>query len=412
MKKGRFTFVVIAVVVALVLLASVEAMWAVGNYRDLKASYVKQIESILDESVWQYTEGRMLSQGFSIGNIERFHTIVKDELRTAGIDTPFMVEVLSTTNADPILLMTMGGEGLGKERMTLEQRIVPIIMRLTVDDPHIGIMRSMRSMLILQVLSIVVLIATFLYMLRTLFRAKSIDNIRRDLTHNITHELKTPIAAAYAATDALVSIPALAENSQKRNEYLAMTLAELKRLDRMVEEVLRTSTEEAEMVELRLEECQLGTIIDEVVTTLDMKYSSRKVEWSIAVAEGLTVVADRFHLLSAISALVDNAIKYGGEQPRVSIEATTTEREVSIAIGDNGRGIAPSEQKRIFEKFYRISEGNRHDTHGYGLGLYYVRNIAKRHGGTIEVRSTRGEGSRFTLKLSRYGNKTGTYSRG
>ena len=117
MKQSRFTFVAVVVVVALVLLASVEAMWAVGNYRDLKANYRHQIESILDEAIWQYTEGRKLSQGFSIGPIDRFHTFVGYELRSAGISTHFMVEVLTTTNAEPIRLMSMGGESLGEERM-------------------------------------------------------------------------------------------------------------------------------------------------------------------------------------------------------------------------------------------------------------------------------------------------------
>ena len=402
MKQGRFTLVAVVVVVALVLLASVEAMWAVGNYRDLKANYRKQIESILDESIWQYTEGRRLSQGFSIGPIDRFYTFVSDELRSAGISTHFMVEVLSTTDAEPILLMSMGGESLGEERMVVEQRVTPIILRLTVDDPHIGIMRSMRSMLILQILSIVVLIVAFLYMLRTLFRAKSIDRIRRDLTHNITHELKTPIAAAYAATDALLQMPDLAEDSASRTDYLQMTLGELKRLDTMVEEVLRTSTEEFRNVELRREECRVADIAEEVRHTLDMKYKARGAEWSLSVDEDVVVVADRFHLLSALSALADNAIKYGGEPPRVAIEASTKRDMVAITVVDNGRGIPRREQKRIFEKFYRIGEGNRHTTRGYGLGLYYVKMIVERHGGKVVVSSSP-KGSRLTIKLPRYG---------
>ena len=394
--------VAVVVVVALVLLASVEAMWAVGNYRDLKTGYRKQIESILDESIWQYTNGRRLSEGFSIGPIDRFHTFVGYELRSAGISTHFMVEVLSTTDAEPILLMSMGGESLGKERMVVEQRVTPIILRLTVDDPHIGIMRSMRSMLILQILSIVVLIVAFLYMLRTLFRAKSIDRIRRDLTHNITHELKTPIAAAYAATDALLQMPDLAEDSASRTDYLQMTLGELKRLDTMVEEVLRTSTEEFRNVELRREECRVADIAEEVRHTLDMKYNDRGVEWSLSVDEDTIVVADRFHLLSALSALADNAIKYGGEPPRVAIEASTKRDMVAITVADNGRGIPRCEQKRIFEKFYRIGEGNRHTTRGYGLGLYYVKMIVERHGGKVVVSSSP-TGSRLTIKLPHYG---------
>ena len=135
---------------------------------------------------------------------------------------------------------------------------------------------------------------------------------------------------------------------------------------------------------------------------LDMKYKSRGVEWSLGVDEDMVVVADRFHLLSALSALADNAIKYGGEPPQVAIEASQKRDMVAITVADNGRGIARREQRRIFEKFYRIGEGNRHTTRGYGLGLYYVKMIVERHGGRVVVSSSR-EGSRLTIKLPRYG---------
>ena len=248
-----------------------------------------------------------------------------------------------------------------------------------------------------------VLTAAFGYLLHTLFRAKSLEQIRRDLTHNITHELKTPIAAAYAATDALRNSETIASDKTTRNEYLDMSLSALSRLGDMVEEILRTSTEEFEKHDLKIERCNAEDIVAEVRSTFDLKYQEREVEWRIDIPADIEIMADRMQMLSMLSALVDNAIKYCTSRPMVTISVLNTTNNTVIRIVDNGIGIAPSEQRRVFDKFYRISQGNRHDTKGYGLGLYYVRNIVERHGGTIHLHSTVGKGSEFEITLPIYG---------
>ena len=234
MKKSRFLVVTLTAILSLVLLASVEVVRSVSTYRDMSRSYLRQIESIMEEARYQYiTPTNTMS--FHMGSIDRLYAIVRDELRTAGIDTDLRVEVLSTSDLEPIVLMSRGGEALGEEQLSVERTIAPIILRLTVEDPHEAIMRNMRLMLLLQVGSILVIVLAFAWLLHTLYRAKQIEQIRRDLTHNITHELKTPIAAAYAATDALISIPQIAENREQLTEYLTLARSEIKHLDNMVE---------------------------------------------------------------------------------------------------------------------------------------------------------------------------------
>lgn len=267
-------------------------------------------------------------------------------------------------------------------------------------------MASMRWMLILQLLSIIILTLSFAYLLNTLFRAKSLEQIRRDLTHNITHELKTPIAAAYVATDAMRTSHVIADNEAMRNEYLDMSLASLKRLEYMVNEILRTSTEGFEERKLKLEQCTISDIVNEVYTTLNLKYSERNVNWVIDIPQSEVIVADRLYLTSAISALADNAIKYCPNKPLITIKLSSKRSTTTISISDNGVGIPNCERKRIFEKFYRISQGNRHDTKGYGLGLYYVKSIVEQHGGKISLKSTVGQGSTFEITLPTYGKAT------
>ena len=404
MKRSRFILISLLVILSLVLLITLETMWSVGNYRDMRHRYERQIESIIDEATYKYVDDRYAVSGaFSMGSIERLEGIVAEELRNAGVDTDFRVSVLVVIDGHAEELMSSRDEALGDDSIIVESVIEPIVLRLEVENPHSDIMESMMWVLLLQILSIVVLIAAFIYLTVTLFRAKSIERIRQDLTHNITHELKTPIAAAQAATEALRTMPTIVEDITLRNDYLDMTLDELRRLNSMVDEILRSSTERFTSAELRLEECDVQSVVERVKLSLDMRYKERGVEWHVDIATGCAVVADSFYLESAISALVDNAIKYSPNSPVVTITATTKRGYTYIRVEDNGVGIARREHRNIFEKFYRITSDNRYTTSGYGIGLYFVRGVVKRHGGRVELDSVLGRGSLFTIKLPRYG---------
>lgn len=402
MKKRSFTIVLLSGIFSLVLLAVVEVIWAVDTYRNMRDTYRNQIESIFEEATWQYVS-RHSNGNYTLPDISRLQTILQEELRTSGIGSHFTISVLVITDHASEPIWVINSEDIDERHIEFDKSLTPLTLRLAVDDPHSAIMASMRWMLILQLLSIVVLTAAFGYLLHTLFRAKSLEQIRRDLTHNITHELKTPIAAAYAATDALRNSETIASDKTTRNEYLDMSLSALSRLGDMVEEILRTSTEEFEKQNLKIERCNAEDIVAEVRSTFDLKYQEREVEWRIDIPADIEIMADRMQMLSMLSALVDNAIKYCTSRPMVTITVLNTTNNTVIRIVDNGIGIAPSEQRRVFDKFYRISQGNRHDTKGYGLGLYYVGNIVERHGGTIHLHSTVGKGSEFEITLPIYG---------
>ena len=404
MRRVNFKIAALVVVLSLVLLVTVEAIWAVRTYRNMRSNYELQICSILEEAAWKYATPSVSDNAhINIGNISRFNALVSEGLRTAGLSTEHRVEVLSTTDTEPIVLMAMGEIEPSSDVISVDKHLRPLILRLTVLDPHSAILGNMRRVLILQLLSVIVLIFAFVYLLHTLFRAKEVDRIRRDLTHNITHELKTPIASAYAATEALHTMPHIYNDPTARNEYLAIVLGELRRLNGMVEEILRSSTEEFTTAELRIEECDIRSIVETARLSLDLKYSSCRVTWEIDIDEGCSVAADSFHLQGAISAILDNAIKYSPDNPEVSLRATTNRGYTYISIKDNGIGIARSQQRAVFDRFYRITEGDSYSTSGYGLGLYYAHSIVKRHNGDITLDSTLGQGSCFTIKLPRYG---------
>lgn len=402
MKRGHFITILLLTLASLVLLTAVEVVWSVRSYRAMSEQYRQQVESIFEEASWRYAGMNVAHSNVDIGPIERFYALVGEQLRTSGIDTKYRVEVLTTTDAEPLLLMTMGDELATQRVVVVERRVVPIVLRLTVEDPHRQILASMRNMIISAVCATLLLVCVFVYLLRTLFRAKSLERIRRDLTHNITHELRTPIAAAQATTDLLRSMPEVADNRALREEYLQLTANELRRLGTLVDSILRSSLDDESPATLRLERCTLQGAVDEVFNTIRLKYSHRTPELIATIEPCIELWADRSSLSTILLNLVDNGVKYSEGVARVAISARCVGRNVEIVVEDCGIGIPRRDLGRIFDKFYRASTDHRHDTRGYGLGLYHVRNLVEAHGGTIAVSSREGRGTRITLTLESY----------
>ena len=403
MKRSRFISLFVLAILSLALLAVVEVVWSVRSYREMRDGYNNQIISIFDESMWRYAGNIEGSRNVTLGPLEGLYAIVSEQLRTSGIDTRYSVEMLLLVDGDPTLVSRHGDDTESLRKFSVEAQISSIIIRLVVEDPHTKILASMRGMIIISIIATLLLILTLIYLLVTLFRAKTLERIRRDLTHNITHELRTPIAAARAATEVLRSTPEIAQNEALREEYLAMTHSELDRLSVMVDSILRSSLDDESPVVLRPESVDLQSVVDEVVASLRLKYSSLQIDFSSTIAEGTSVWVDRASLRTIVLNLVDNSIKYSDGVPKILIKAVSTDEKVSFSIEDEGIGIAPSEQRRVFDKFYRISSAYRQDSQGYGLGLYHVRTLVERSGGDVKLESMPQRGTHITITLPKHG---------
>ena len=403
MKRGRFISLFVLAILSLALLAVVEVVWSVRSYREMRDGYNNQIVSIFDESMWRYAGNIEGSRNVTLGPLEGLYAIVSEQLRTSGIDTRYSVEMLLLVDGEPTLMSRHGDDTESLRKFSVEAQISSIIIRLVVEDPHTKILASMRGMIIISIIATLLLILTLIYLLVTLFRAKTLERIRRDLTHNITHELRTPIAAARAATEVLRSTPEIAQNEALREEYLAMTHSELDRLSVMVDSILRSSLDDESPVVLRPESVDLQSVVDEVVASLRLKYSSLQIDFSSTIAEGTSVWVDRASLRTIVLNLVDNSIKYSDGVPKILINAVSTDEKVSFSVEDEGIGIAPSEQHRVFDKFYRISSAYRQDSQGYGLGLYHVRTLVERSGGDVKLESMPQRGTHITITLPKHG---------
>lgn len=250
-------------------------------------------------------------------------------------------------------------------------------------------------------LSIAVAIFTFLsaFLIHTVGKLRTIEQMKDDFTHNMTHELKTPIAVAFSAADSMLRY--YDQSDEARNKrFLTIIMQRLSYLSGMIENILSISMERFKSIKLNIEPVAVKPIIEEISEMVKLK-SDKPIKISIDIPEKFSVSTDPLHFGNVISNLLDNAVKYSEDSVEILIKAQSN----LITVADNGIGIEKENLPHIFDKFYRVPSGDRYEVGGYGLGLFYVKNITELLGWTIEVASTPGEGTRFQIKFK--GNEKG-----
>ena len=270
--------------------------------------------------------------------------------------------------------------------------------RLIMEPAGTLVLRQMSGILTTSFVILIVLAFSFWFLIRTILKQKTLEEMKSDFTNNITHELKTPIAVAYAANDALLNFNQAEEKAQ-RDKYLRICQEQLQRLSGLVEQILSMSMERRRTFRLHPEEFAIRDILETLIEQHKLKAES-SVHISVDIEpEDLSVLADRTHFSNIISNLIDNAVKYSKEEAELSISCRQTGGTVTVSVTDRGIGIPLDKQKHIFDKFYRVPTGNLHNIKGYGLGLFYVKSMVEKHGGTITVKSEPDKGSTFTITL-------------
>lgn len=259
------------------------------------------------------------------------------------------------------------------------------------------IVSEMSGVIVTIFLLMVSFSVAFWYLFRTVSRLRTIEEMKDDFVSNMTHELKTPIAIAYSANDALLNYDT-SNDTQKKVTYLNIANKQLVRLRELVENILAMSMERRNTMKLKPETVPLRPFVEEIAAAQRMR-GEKEITINVDVDEDVSIEADRTHLANILNNLIDNAVKYSGDS--VVITVSGNRREISIA--DNGIGIPAKSIPYLFNKFYRVPHGNRQDVRGYGIGLYYVKSILDKMGWTIEVRSKENEGTVFTIKTGNDG---------
>jgi two-component system, OmpR family, phosphate regulon sensor histidine kinase PhoR len=261
------------------------------------------------------------------------------------------------------------------------------------------VFRQMWPFLITSCVVIFILIFSFYYIMLNNLKQKKLSVIKNDFISNMTHEFKTPISTISLASE-MLGDSTISQTPEKQQRYLQMIRDENKRLSVLVESILQTSILDKGEFKLKLTEVDVHDIINTAINNTHLLISQRKGSINTYLkAQKYKLQADRVHLTNIIFNLIDNAIKYSRDVPEISISTFNTAEGIMIQVKDNGIGISKENQRKIFDKFYRVPTGNVHNVKGFGLGLSYVLAVVLKHNGTISVNSEPGKGSTFNVHL-------------
>jgi len=274
----------------------------------------------------------------------------------------------------------------------------PVTYELALGNSFGYLIKKLISPILFSLFLVGATIFSFGLLYRNLQRQRKLTEIKNEFISNITHELKTPIATVGVAIEALRNFNAI-NDPQRTKEYLDISQNELQRLSLLVDKVLKLSMFEKKEIELKYESLDLKGVVDEVVSSMRLQIEKHHAIVSTTVEGDTHLQGDRLHLLSVVFNLLDNALKYGNGNIAIKFDLKEKGNEVELSVADNGIGISPEYNDKVFEKFFRVPLGNTHNTKGYGLGLSYVSHVVQRHKGKIEVESQPGLGSKFIITI-------------
>ena len=433
---NKHRFLIIAVI-SVVMIAAYEGYWLSGLYKSQRQSLEMQISSLISKSELAAYSFQLKREQLtdsiaflSPDNLSKIVSIKRDssfgnKIRSISVyrRDDFNKQVASSVTSpefyemmDSILFQNFKEAGIDEIFRPLDTPDVVsdtdsasagyIIVKSTLGKKLYSfdtglmtgyILLNMSGIIFTSLMVVAIVIFSFWFFINTLKKQMEFDEMKSSFTSNITHELKTPIAVAYAANDALLNY-GLSDNPVKREEYLLDTKEQLEKLSALVERILSMSMKERGNFRLEVSETNIRDMFEKIVQETRLR-TAKDCDIQIEADDNLTAIFDAKLMSSVVSTLVDNAVKYSGESVRILLKAIRKSDKLFISVSDNGIGIAQEHQRHVFEKFYRVPHGDVHEVKGYGIGLYFAKTIVERHGGRISLTSTPGEGSTFTIEI-------------
>ncbi len=336
-------------------------------------------------------------------NPKKLETIIKQVLKSNGIDLDFEY-VVTKWNTIPAFISDDFASDADARRYKVELFPDDFFSKsnfLTIYFPlrKNFIYKSLGYMALSSVILTLIIVISFSFTIYTIIRQKRLSEIRSDFVNNMTHELKTPISTISLASQ-MLSDKSIPDNSKNIDNLSSVIADESRRLGYHVEKVLQTAIFNKGKLEIKLKEANINDIITGVINNFSIQIKKKNgVIIPSLHAENPFLFIDTVHITNVLSNLIDNAIKYCTQDPEIYIETQNIKGYLMIAVRDNGIGISKKEQKRVFEKFYRVSTGNIHSVKGFGLGLSYVKKVIEEHRGYIRLESEPFAGAVFKIFL-------------
>lgn len=348
-------------------------IWASDSIRDIRG-FVKNI---------------MFSVTRDTIDFEKMEGFLKSELDRRGIEAGHALwhyknDEVYTSNQGSYPLSTSSKSTFLPRGQSLEMKF---------DNASMFILKRGALDLLISLLISAAVIGALLYLFRIINEQKQLAEIKNDLISNITHEFKTPIATVSTAIEAISNFNQ-ANDKEKTAKYLDISSNQLQKLNGMVEKLLETASLDSDELDLNLESVELVKFTQQIFDKFQLIKGGKTLLFQTAISEHLKEI-DPFHMENAVSNLIDNAIKYGGDE--ITLKLSTDDDHVIWQVVDNGGKIDKAQQQRIFDQFYRIPTGNVHDVKGFGIGLYYTKKIVEKHLGSINLTVTPNK-TNFTIQ--------------
>ena len=339
-------------------------------------------------------------------NFKMLDQEIRNQLQNNGVNIPYHLKVSTADGREVYRCPDYSEEG---EKYPYSQVLFQNdpqskrgVVRIHFPEMSNYIFSSVRFM-IPSIIFTIVLLLTFIFTIVVIFRQKRYSEIKNDFINNMTHELKTPIASISLAAQMMNDDSVT--KSEQMSKHLGQVISdETKRLRFLVEKVLQMSMFDKKSVIFKKKELDLNEMVENIAQSFNLRveHTGGKIYTEIEAVDS-AIYVDEVHFQNAITNLMDNAVKYRKQDEPLDIYIRTWNDEhnhLFLSIRDTGQGIKKENLKKIFDKFYRVHTGNKHDVKGFGLGLAYVKKVVDLHQGEIKAESEIGKGTKFTIMLS------------